>query len=111
MLVNKPQARKALLSQQILTGKQNNCVFHDPRSNQPWKDDQAMRKTVWTPALKKAEINYRDPYQTRHIFASTLLTRDENPLWVAQHIVNKDWRQIRKIYGRRIRKTIQKFIF
>jgi integrase len=95
-----PQAREALLSQLTFTGKQSNIAFHDPRTNQPWHDDQAIRKTVWTPALKKADIKYRCPYQTRHTFASTLLSRGENPLWVAQQMGHKDWGQIRKVYGR-----------
>jgi integrase len=95
-----PQAREALISQQSFTGKQNNSVFHDPRTNQPWKDDQAIRKTVWTPALKKAGIKYRNPYQTRHTFASTLLSRGEQPMFVAQQMGHKDWGQIRKVYGR-----------
>lgn len=95
-----PQAREALLNQQSFTGKQNNCVFHDPRTNQPWKDDQAIRKTIWTPALKKTGIKYRNPYQTRHTFASTLLSRGEQPMFVAQQMGHKDWSMIIKVYGR-----------
>ena len=95
-----PQAREALLNQQTYTVKQNEIVFHDSRTNMPWKNDQPIRKTVWTPALKRAGIKYRNPYQTRHTFASTLLSRGENPLWVAQQMGHKDWGQIRKVYGR-----------
>ena len=95
-----PQAKEALLNQLTFTGKQNETVFHDPDTNQPWKNDQPIRKKVWIPALKKANIKYRNPYQTRHTFASTLLSRGENPLWVAQQMGHKDWGQIRKVYGR-----------
>ena len=94
-----PQAQEALLNQQTYTGKLNETVFHDPRTGKAWKDDQPIRKNVWTPALKKAGIEYRNPYQTRHTFASTLLSRGENPLWVAQQMGHKDWGQIIKIYG------------
>lgn len=95
-----PQAREALLNQHAFTGKQNEVVFYDPHINQPWRNDQPIRKKVWIPALKKANIKYRNPYQTRHTFASMLLSRGENPLWVAQQMGHKDWGQIRKVYGR-----------
>lgn len=95
-----PQAKEALLNQLIDTGKIGEIIFHDSRTVQPWKNDQAIRKIVWQPALKRAGIKYRTPYQTRHTFASTLLSRGENPLWVAQQMGHKDWGQIRKVYGR-----------
>lgn len=95
-----PQAREALLNQKAFTKKQNETVFHDPDTSQPWRNDQPIRKKVWIPVLKKAEIKYRNPYQTRHTFASTLLSSGANPLWVAQQMGHKDWGQIRKVYGR-----------
>lgn len=97
-----PQANEALLDQQAYTKQQNETVFHDPDTNQPWRNDQPIRKKIWISALKKANIRYRNPYQTRHTFASTLLSRGENPLWVAQQMGHKDWGQIIKIYGRYI---------
>lgn len=101
-IILQPQAREALLSQQTYTEKLKETVFHNPRHNKPWEDDQAIRKTVWILALERAGIKYRNPYQTRHTFASTLLSRGENPLWVAQQMGHKDWGQIRKSYGRYI---------
>lgn len=49
--------------------------------------------------FKELQFNSQFPYQTRHTFASTLLSRGENPLWVAQQMGHKDWGQIIKIYG------------
>ena len=95
-----PKAKEALLSQQAHTGKLGGVVFHDSRAGEPWKNDQPIRKIVWMPALKRAGLKYRNPYQTRHTFASTLLSKGENPLWVAQQMGHKDWGQIRKVYGR-----------
>ncbi|MBL8496776.1 site-specific integrase [Nitrosomonas sp. JL21] len=95
-----PQAKEALLTQQTFTRTQNQTVFHDPDTNQPWRDDQPIRKKVWIPALKKANIKYRNPYQTRHTFASMLLSRGEKPLWVASQMGHKDWGMIIKVYGR-----------
>jgi len=99
-VILQPQAREALLSQTIFTGKQNNTVFYDSRTNQPWKSDQAIRKIVWIPTLKRANVKYRNPYQTRHTFASKLLSRGENPMFVAQQMGHKDWSMIIKVYGR-----------
>jgi integrase len=100
-----PQAKKALINQQPHTRKIDDIVFHDSRNSQPWKNDQAIRKVVWIPELKRADLKYRNPYQTRHTFASTLLSRGENPLWVAQQMGHKDWGQIRMVYGRWIKPT------
>ncbi len=95
-----PQAEEALLNQQSFTKQLNETVFHDPDTNQPWSDDQPIRKRIWIPALKKAGINYRNPYQTRHTFASMMLSRGEKPMFVAQQMGHKDWSMIIKVYGR-----------
>lgn len=97
-----PQARDALLSQRTYTEKLKEAVFHNPRHNKPWKDDQAIRKAVWIPALERANIKYRNPYQTRHTFASTMLSRGQHHMHVAEEMGHKDWGQIRKSYGRYI---------
>ncbi|MEQ1531487.1 MAG: DUF3596 domain-containing protein [Methylococcales bacterium] len=102
-----PLAKEALLNQQAYTVQMGGTVFHDSRTGQPWKNDQVIRKVVWTPALVRAGIKYRNPYHTRHTFASTLLSRGENPLWVAQQMGHKDWGQIRKIYGRWIPQLVK----
>lgn len=94
-----PQAREALLSQHIFSGRCEK-VFLNPRSNSPWKSDQPLRRLVWIPALQNLGIPYRNPYQTRHTFASMMLNRGENPMWVAQQMGHKDWGMIRRVYGR-----------
>ncbi len=99
-VILQPQAREALLNQQAFTGKQNETVFHDPKTNEPWRNDQPIRKNVWIPALKKANIKYRNPYQTRHTFASMMLSTGEHYMWVAQQMGHKDWGMIIKVYGR-----------
>ncbi len=74
-----PQAKEALVNQQTHTKALNETVFHDPDTNQPWRNDQPIRKKIWILAVKKAHIKYRNSYQTRHTFASTLLSRGEIP--------------------------------
>lgn len=95
-----PPALDALADQKQFSLLANGRVFLNPRTNQPWETDGQIRKTLWEPALKKAGVIYRNPYQTRHTYASTLLSAGENPLWVAQQMGHKDWGMIRKRYGR-----------
>ena len=80
----------ALKDQKQYTYLQGQEIFHNPRLNKPWKGDQAIRKTAWTPTLKKAEISYRYPYQTRHTFASLAITSGENIGWVSKQMGHKD---------------------
>jgi hypothetical protein len=41
-----------------------------------------FRDVVWIPALKKADIAYRPPIQTRHTFATMMLSAGEDVGWV-----------------------------
>ncbi|MCG6894378.1 MAG: tyrosine-type recombinase/integrase, partial [Desulfobacteraceae bacterium] len=41
-----------------------------------------FRKEVWTPALEKAGLSYRPPMQTRHTFATMMLSAGEDIGWV-----------------------------
>jgi integrase len=93
------QSTLALKSQLDFTKGQLR-IFHDPKYNLPWADDQVIRKRVWKPAIKAAQIEYRSPYKTRHTFASMMLSQGKNPMWVAQQMGHKDWGMIRKVYGR-----------
>lgn len=93
-------ALDALQDQRQYTRLQGAEVFYNPRTGAPWLHDGPIRKTAWQPALHRAEVRYRYPYQTRHTFASTLLSAGENPVWVASMMGHKDWAMIIKVYGR-----------
>lgn len=95
-----PPALDAINNQKQFTFLAYGRIFHNPRTNESWETDGQIRKTMWVHALKKAGVVYRNPYQTRHTYASTLLSAGENPLWVAQQMGHKDWGMIRKRYGR-----------
>ena len=49
-----PDAKAALINQIGYTGNRNKIVFHDSPTNLPRKNDQAIRKVIWQPALIKA---------------------------------------------------------
>jgi len=94
-----PRARAALARQRTLTDGRL-FVFENPRTGEPWRHDGPYRKTAWTPTLRKAGVRYRPAYQTRHTFASTLLSSGIEPMYVAAQMGHRDWGMIRKVYGR-----------
>ena len=95
-----PPAFEALKAQKSHTLLANDRVFHDPRTGEPWLGDKQIREWHWRPTLKRAQVRYRYPYQTRHTYASTLLSAGENPVWVASQMGHKDWVMIVRTYGR-----------
>jgi len=90
----------ALEAQKPLTLPLAKQVFLNPRTLQPWAGDAPIRKTAWAPALKLSEVRYRRPYQTRHTYASMMLTAGESPVWLAQQMGHSDLTMISRIYGR-----------
>lgn len=55
---------------------------------------------MWVPTMKKAGIKYRRPYQTRHTYASMMLSAGEHPIGVAKQMGHSDWTMIARVYGR-----------
>lgn len=100
-----PPALEALKSQMAYTFKAGERVFHNPRTGQGWETDGQIRKTCWTPILKRAGVRYRNPYQTRHTYASMLLSAGENMLWVAKQMGHRDTEMLIKTYGKWIPNT------
>lgn len=95
-----PPALEALVAQKAFTFLADAEVFQNPRTGERWAGDGPIRKTMWTPALKKAGVRYRRPYQTRHTYASMMLSAGEHPMWVAQQMGHSDWTMIARVYGR-----------
>lgn len=95
----------ALTSQQGFTLATKKHVFTNPRTGCRWSGDLVVR-APWARALKSAGIRYRRPYQTRHTYASMMLTAGESPMWVAQQMGHKDWTMIARVYGRWIKNAI-----
>lgn len=94
-----PQARAAL-ARQLLFTEGKTFIFENPRTGAPWKHDGPYRKIAWIPTLQKAGVRHRPAYQTRHTFASMLLSAGVQPMYVAAQMGHRDWGMIRKVYGR-----------
>jgi integrase len=93
-----PPAIEALQDQMQFTQGQEH-VFHNPRTNKPWNNSDRVKR-FWDRIIKRAGVEYRIPYTTRHTFASLMLSSGVNPMWVARQMGHKDWGMIRKTYGR-----------
>ncbi|KVK98626.1 site-specific integrase [Burkholderia ubonensis] len=94
-----PPARAALEAQRAFTQLAGAEVFQDPRHGARWGGDSPIR-IVWTQALKAAKVRYRKPYQTRHTYASMMLSAGEHPMWVARQMGHSNQNTTVRIYAR-----------
>ncbi|UWE18060.1 site-specific integrase [Herbaspirillum huttiense] len=97
-------ARAALEAQLKFTIDEKNVIFKNPRTDKRWSGDLVIRAS-WKRAVEAANVRYRRPYQTRHTYASMMLSAGESPMWVAQQMGHKDWTMIARVYGRWIKDT------
>lgn len=94
-----PPALAALKAQLELFGAPDGWVFPNPFTKTRWANDSKITKR-WKRALEAANVRYRRPYQTRHTFASLLLSSGEHMMHVAKQMGHADWSMLVKVYGR-----------
>lgn len=82
-------------------------IFYQQFSGQPWESPHQIRD-AWRWLIRKSGIRYRNPYQTRHTFASMMLSNGENELWVSNQLGHKTVDVVRKHYGRWIKDAAAK---
>lgn len=95
-----PPALKALRDQKQFTFLENGRVFHNPATRRPWETSQQLRRTAWTPLLRRAGVRYRNPYQTRHTYASMMISKGELLMWLSQQMGHADAQVTLKRYAR-----------
>lgn len=93
-------ALEALTAQKSFSFLAGGAVFLNPRTGERWQGDQPIRTGAWAHALRAAKIRYRRPYQTRHTYASMMLTAGESPIWLAGQMGHSDTTMIFRNYGR-----------
>jgi integrase len=94
------EAIGALIAQKSATFLAGDHVWHNPRSGAAWEKDAQIRRTLWQPLCLRAGVRYRNPYQVRHTYASSLLTEGRNPWFIAQQLGHVDVEMVFKIYGK-----------
>lgn len=93
-------AMVVLASQKTFTFMKDATIFEDPKTNKPWASADAIRKKAWVPTLRKAGIRYRNPYQTRHTFATRHISQGANLFWLAGQMGHKGPEMLFRHYGR-----------
>jgi len=94
------EAIKALLDQEAHSGHQK-YIFLNPKTMAPWSCDKPLRIQHWYPALDRANVTKREPYQTRHTYASLKLSREGMPpIRLAEQMGHSDCSQIYARYAR-----------
>ena len=93
-------AKQALLNQQMLTGD-TDTIFWNPHDSLPWKGDLPIRR-LWMIILKKANVRYRRPYQTRHTFASRMLSAGESLRWLSHYLGHSSVMMTERVYAKYI---------
>lgn len=101
-----PKALEALTNQLGYT-KDSEYVFHNPNTDIAWSSSKKVAEH-WRYLFTTTNVKYRNCYQMRHTFASTLLSNGENAWWVATQMGHVDVEMIFKKYGRWIPKVDEK---
>lgn len=93
-----PPAKAAIERQLELFKAPGGWVFPNPFTRRRWANDAKITRR-WTKALRRAGVRYRRPYQTRHTYASMMLSAGENIMYVAQQMGHADWSMLVKVYA------------
>lgn len=92
------RALAVLKRQEARTRAAGAHVFLHPRTGKPYADERAQRY-YWASTIKILGIRYREPYQTRHSYATMLLMAGANPAWAAKQMGHSP-QVFLKIYAR-----------
>lgn len=93
------QAISALSNQKKHRVLGNEYIFLDPKTKSNWASADAIRKKAWVPALKRTGIRYRNPYQTRHTFATSHISQGVNLFWLSKQMGHKGPEMLFRHYG------------
>jgi len=76
-------------------------VFLNSNTQEPHASDIAIRTRFWTAHLKRAKVRYRAPKNTRHTYASQLLsTGTISKDWIAKQMGHTSTKMIDKHYAK-----------
>lgn len=93
-----PSAKEALLNQLQFT-KDEEFIFNNPNTDKPWHSSNKLAE-AWKKVIERSGVEYRNSYQMRHTYASTLLSNGENIFWLATQLGHENTEMIFKHYGK-----------
>ena len=79
-------------------------VFQNPRTNDHWRIDPLTN--IWKTALEKANLKYIRPYNTRHTYASIMLSAGLPASWIRQQMGHVSLKMLEEVYARWIDEDI-----
>ncbi len=89
---------EALRQHKSATNPKNRFVFCK-KDGKPF-NYQTISRVIWEAMLKRLDLKYRNPYQTRHTFATLLLAAGESPEWIAQQMGHSTTTMLFRVYSR-----------
>lgn len=106
-----PPARKAIDRQlAILRGdgkvvelspKRENLIWPNPNTGAMYSRPDLFNKSEWTNILEAADVEFRNTYQCRHTYATTMRARGEDDPWIAEQMGHANTEMLVRIYGSR----------
>jgi len=94
-----PDVKKALNSQQKFTKEIGEHIFFNPNTNKKWGCPQTY-SNHWKKTIEKSGVRYRYCYQTRHTFATMMLSEGENLMWVSTQMGHDSTKETLDTYAR-----------
>ncbi|MEW5833001.1 MAG: tyrosine-type recombinase/integrase [Campylobacterota bacterium] len=84
-----PVVEQALREQYKQTGLRGRDVFVSQR-DEGFSNAGTLTQNYWHPLLKRCLLDSRDFYNTRHTFATIMISNNEDILWVSKMMGHKD---------------------
>lgn len=94
-----PTVEEALHRQKSFTYVNDSYVFLN-QSKEPFQSAQHLSKGYWKNVLKFCGIDYRVLYQTRHTFATLMISHGEDIVWVSKMLGHANVRITLEVYTR-----------
>jgi integrase len=88
----------ALCEHKLKSGNKSAFVFTNEKGLP--LNYQVVSRTMWYPTLERAGLKKRNPYQTRHTFATLLLASGESPEWIANQMGHTTTTMLFRVYSR-----------
>jgi integrase len=93
-------ALKVLKAQLLLSSNDYERIFLNPKNNLPWRDDRDIYHNCWVPSLEKSGVKYRSQNNTRHSYATNMLTQNKPIAWIAKQLGHSDATTTLRKYAR-----------
>lgn len=97
------RAFEVISAQLKLVSESQNRVFLNPKTCEPWQDDRQIYNQCWVPSIKRTQVKYRTQYNTRHSYASYMLSENKPVAWLAKQLGHKNCSVTLERYARWIK--------